>query len=301
MNYIILSSNDKNHWGWCSNLGHELFFTRKITLILLSNNKINKDVTIVTSSNDRKFLYTNIFKNVITYSEFKKISHTSTDNIIDLCPYLLSLNAASKDFLNDIGAPDGKTIQCLKNLDLNENMLIENKIFQNCNTKELVNLCCKFQYINLEKTEFSKIINTNFCVIHIKPTTTYLDYLLELIDKLSIKCIIFTQKDDIDKKYLQTSDLQIYASLLNNKNCISFLTEWSGGGQLSQFCCKNKIIYYFDSYPQTYFNEQEYEYRNINNSDFYNLWDHYTPINCKRIFLTKQEFKNLDNLINLIN
>lgn len=285
MKYIIVSSDDKNHYGSKSNLGHELFFTRKITLILLLNNVINNDFTIVTSTNDRKCLYNNIFKNVITCKKLRKISHASNDKIIDLCPYLLG---------------DCNTKKCLKDLGLNENMLIKNKIFQNCNTKELADLCCKIQYVNLENTEFSEIIKNKFCLIHIRSTTNYLDYLLKLIDKLSIKCIIFTQKNDIDKKYLQTPDLQIYASLLNNKNCTSLLTEWSGAGQLSQFCCQSKVIYYFDFYPPYYSNDKDSYHRSLNDNNLLEGWDHYTPINCKKNFLTKEEFENSDNLLNLI-
>ncbi len=292
--YIITSSSDKNHWGWCSNLGHEIFFTRKIVLILLSNNLIKDEYIIVTAYNDRKCLYSNIFKNVITFNEF--IAHNSllNENVIDLCPYLLSLFAVEEKILKEIGAPNGKTISCLKKLGLNEENLCDNKIFQNCNTETLNNLCCNINFIDLNNTIFKNIIQSDFIIIHIRPTTKYLDYIYNLIDNFGIKAVIFTQLSNIPDKYLHTSDLQIYASLLNNNNCKFFMSEWSGGGQLAQFCCKSKILYYFDFYPQTYFNYNEQTYRECNDKNFFECWDHYNPINCKRVFLKNDEFENID-------
>ena len=299
--YIIVSSSDcKNHWGWCSNLGHELFFTRKIVFILFINNLINENYIIVTSNEDRKFLYSSIFNKVITYNDFLTnniLLHN--DNVIDLCPYLLSLYAADINFLNSIGAPNGSTMNCLKNFGLNENMLCDNKIFQNCNTESLNELSCKLDYLNLDNSEFKNIINSDFFIIHIKNGSKYLNYIYEIIQKFGINCIIFTQSTNVTKDFLQTSDLRMYATLLNNKNCKFFITEWSGGGQLAQFCCNSKIVYYYDCYPEHYFNDKEQLYRDANNSYFYDLWDHYTPINCKRVFLTKNDFEDINILKNI--
>ena len=40
----------------------------------------------------------------------------------------------------------------------------------------------------------------------------------------------------------------MYASLLHNDNCCGLISEWSGCGQLGQYCHNKKIIYYFDVY-----------------------------------------------------
>jgi len=289
--YIITSSSDKKFWGWCSNLGHELFFTRKIVLILLLNNLINENYIIVTAYEDRKCLYSSIFNNVITYDTFMTLNET---NVINLCPYLLSLYAAEQHFLDNIGAPNGKTMQCLKNLGLDEVMLCENDIFKNCNTELLNNLCCKIDFIDL--TLYENIIKSDFFIIHIRYGSKYLEYIYNIIDTFNINCIIFTQSTNISNKYNIVSDLQIYASLLNHVNCKFFISEWSGGGQLSQFCHNKKILYYYDNYPADYNNNEESLYRENNNKNFYAYWDHYTPINCKRIFLKKEDFENIDIL-----
>jgi len=296
--YILVSSSDKNHWGWCSNLGHEIFFTRKIVLILLSNNLINNhEYVIVTANHDRKFLYNKIFNNVLTFDKFRRINNDVLKcNVIDLCPYLLSLFAAEKKFLDTIGAPDGSTMTCLKNLGLDKEILLSNEIFQNCNTETLNSLCCNMDFVDLNNTLFENVIKSVFFVIHIKPGTKYLNYIYNIIDTFGINSVIFTKLDGITEKYLQTSDLQVYASLLNNSNCVFLITEWSGGGQLSQFCCKSTVLYYYDFYPESYYNDKEQLYRESNDKNFYDYWDHYTPVKCKRIFLKKDEFENIDLL-----
>ena len=129
--YIIVS--DTGPWKWCSNLGHELFFTRKIVLLLLFNKLINNDITIVTSYADRKFLYTHYFNNVLTYEEYL-LKETNNNSLLNLSPYLLSLFAGPPEFYISIGSPNGKTINELKMLGLDKEYLTNNTIFQNTNT-----------------------------------------------------------------------------------------------------------------------------------------------------------------------
>ena len=276
--FILISTSDKNHWGAFNNLGHEIFFTRKIALILLSNNLINNECVIVTANNDRKILYNNIFNNVLTYDEFR-MNRVLADDVIDLCPYLSTTHSS--------------TVKCLNNLGLGEEQLVSNQIFKNCNMETLNSLCCNINFVDLNNTLFENVIKSVFFVIHIRPTTKYLNYIYDIIDTFGINSVIFTQLDGIPEKYLQTSDLQVYASLLNNSNCIFVITEWSGGGQLSQFCCKSTVLYYYDCYPQGYFNDKEQYYRESNDQNLFHHWDHYTPSKCKRIFLNKDEFENI--------
>lgn len=268
--YIIVSCSDKNNWGAYSNLGHELFFTRKIVLILLSNNLINNnEYVIVTLNNDRKFLYNKIFNNVLTFNQFK-MNKVLIGNVIDLSPYLSTTWTS--------------TLPCLNKLGLGEETLISNQIFEKYNTETMKSLCCNIDFVDLNNTPFENVIKSVFFVIHIKTGTKYLNYIYKIIDTFGINSVIFTQLNDIPEKYLKTSNLQVYASLLNNSNCIFLITEWSGGGQLSQFCCKSTVLYYYDSYPEYYFNDKEKIYRESSDKKFFDYWDHYTPNKCKRIF-----------------
>ena len=126
--YILVSSSDKNNWGAYSNLGHELFFTRKIVLILLLNKLINNDeYIIVTANDDRKFLYNKIFDNVLTFNQFKN-NKILNGNVIDLCPYLSTTR--------------NSTIECLNKLGLSGETLTSNQIFKNYNTETMKSFFC---------------------------------------------------------------------------------------------------------------------------------------------------------------
>ena len=85
MLYIIVSTSDNNknkfHTYGVSNLGHELFWTRKIALVLLENNIIPKNACIVSKNNDRKFLYSKIFNNFVAYDDY---ATNQNDTEIDL-------------------------------------------------------------------------------------------------------------------------------------------------------------------------------------------------------------------------
>ena len=297
--YIIVSSSEKDKWGGLSNLGHELFYVRKILFILYINNLIDKEYTIVTSSIDRSFLYSSIFKKVLSFKEFKKNNFINNENIINL--YHCVEYACPKNFINSFNLQDCLTNDCLKALNLNQKYLCDNTIFQNCNTEILNNLSCNNDYIDLNNTDFKDTIQSDFYIIHIRPTSKYIDYIYDIIDNFNMNVIIFSQLTNIPKKYLQTSNLILYGSLLNNNNCKFLITEWSGGGQLAQFCCKSIIIYYYDAYEEGYFNDKEEMYRDENNKYFHYFWDHYTPSHCKRIFLKNNEFNNKNQFLTFLN
>ena len=292
-NYILLSGADDvlPQMAQRKHLGHELFFTRKILLLLLYNNLINKNVTIVTLYNDRKFLYENYFNNVITYKEYKLLN--TNHQFLNLCPYLLHTQELEKEFLDSINAPQGKTIPQLIKLGLKKKNLIDNQIFQNTNTADFNKFICNLNYVSLNN--FKHITDKQFVVIHIRPTSKYINYLLEFIQYCkscinNLEFVIFTTLKNIEYPN-QTNNLQIYASFMNHKNCKALISEWSGGGQLSQFCAI-KVIYYFDNYPQLYYSDSISEYENNNNKNFYDNWDHYNPIGCKKRFITNDELIN---------
>ena len=53
MRYILVNMPSPGH----DNLGHELFFTRKIFIKLLERNLVTTNDCVVTLNDDRKFLY----------------------------------------------------------------------------------------------------------------------------------------------------------------------------------------------------------------------------------------------------
>jgi hypothetical protein len=91
MKYIITSKNEFLGTSYNDNadpltvteICSELIITRLHVIDLLNTNQINDECCIVTVK-ERKCLYDNIFKNVITYDEFKNLTHNNTLDIYDL-------------------------------------------------------------------------------------------------------------------------------------------------------------------------------------------------------------------------
>lgn len=274
--YIIVSGG--NHYN---NLGHELFWTRKIVLLLLYYNLIDKNSTIVTCHKDRFILYKKYFRNGFVYNPSIENIRNKND-VLDLRQYLNTVT--------------NEVIEPLKNLGLHGN-LADNSIFQNTDNNEINKFMCNLDFNdNLE--EFGNILDSKFFVIHIRPTCKYVEYLLDFIKFSNINAIIFTNKD-INYQY-KTDKLQTYASLLNHHNCIGLIGEWSGGTQLGQFCCK-KIIFYYDHYPSDYNDNNKKNYEMNNNMVFHNNWDHYNPFKTEKYFLETSNFLDMNKLISFIN
>ena len=78
----------------------------------------------------------------------------------------------------------------------------------------------------------------------------------------------------------------MYASFLNNTNCNLLISEWSGGGQLSQYCFNNKVIYYFHHYQSL---DYEIHYKSYQNgadlkNNIMGFWDFKSTTNCERFY-----------------
>jgi hypothetical protein len=85
---------------------------------------------------------------------------------------------------------------------------------------------------------------------------------------------------------------------LNNENCKLFISEWSGGGQLSQYFYNGKILYYFDNYSShdyeknyVYNQDQANKYNNVMNA-----WDFKSTTKCERFY-----YKTLDGMLENLN
>ena len=285
--YIIVSKSDndldiKNKHTSSSALGHEIHMSRFILFDLLQKNIIDINSIIVNISEDRFFLYNKLFKNMITYDNYHnnhknkeniatidltKSMHLSNDAIVEVIDYNLNLFERTEKFINYVN-------------DINFN--------------DLTNHSC-----------YSDIINEKFIVIHWRTNIIELsndkkNSLLRIIKKLKenfdLKIVIFSVENiniNLDNVYF-INNLQIYASFLNHKNCDLFISEWSGGGQLSQYCCNSKIIYFFDDYPSC---DYELHYENYQNhanqkKNIFTCWDFKTTTNCERFY-----YKTLDIMI----
>lgn len=288
--YIILSKPHTTHSG-CNALGHEIHITRFILFDLLQKKCINNETFIVTINQDRFFLYTNTFNNVIEWSDYNKFEEIikQESNIIDLTFYsdVKNNHAMIPEFtrLNyhfDLFEKTDKFVQDMNNLHF-----------------------CDFSdnnYVN-----YQNVIKEKYIVIHWRTNifgqkSTSSALLLDIIHKLKTKKninIVIFSSENLDTYIEQQNvyvihNLQLFASFLQYKNCDLFISEWSGGGQLSQYCYNGKIMYFFANYPS---NNYEIYYNNYKiqanfKKNIFHCWDFKTTTNCNCEY-----YKTINDLI----
>jgi len=279
---LFITCDDKIYPWWTKCLGHEIHITRIMVLDMLLKGKINTNDIIVTFD-DRKFLYSRIFTNIINYNQYLELDKKSYD-VINIFEY-------SKSIRKIFDHNDLKRI----------NYAIPNKFYSD----ELKDLCLKIEYINLDY----EFLNNDFLIIHHRYDAKIekLEKILNITKKKEIKIIIFNNdinlKDKIkDDSIFYTDNLQIYASLLNNKNCKLLISEWSGGGQLSAYTSNCKNIYYYDNYLNHYnpnIDEKQRELNSMNGYYICNDYDFKSFMNNERLYYKNFEelIKSLDNII----
>ena len=276
---LILSSNTKLP-GWAFNLGHEIHMTRFVLFDMLIKQKINSDDIIVTM-NDRKFLYDNIFSNIVDYNTASANNYFNQNkyNIINLFEIIIHYNC--KDFLKiDYELPD--------------------KYYND----ELISYVKNINYLELN----NNFLNDKFIIIHHRYNSD-ITKLKRIIQKLrdiftDIYIIVFNNdKSNINNKLTDykniypVDNLREYASLLKHDNCKLVITEWSGGGQLAQYCSNANIIIYFDAYiiSSGYVEMSSKLHEEAMGKNIFSAWDFKTTTNCKRFYYHNYE-EMLENI-----
>jgi hypothetical protein len=98
----------------------------------------------------------------------------------------------------------------------------------------------------------------------------------------------------IHKNLVFIDNLQLYASYLNHEKCKLFISEWSGGGQLSQYCYSGTILYYFNHYKSyEYLNKIDELTKKAISTTYHESWDFKNPNNS-----SIKMYENLDSLLN---
>lgn len=233
-NHLVLKEHGNTTKNYCKMcLGHEIHLTRFLIIDMLIQNRISKDDIIVTLK-DRRFLYSKIFKNCITEEEFWAMNREGY-TIINFTPVTGT----------DIPVEEWSILQHYNHQTL--------KYFYTPEFKLLLN---SFDYC---ETNYDQTQNKNYVVIHHRYSCD-IKLLIKAIDKINstmdVNIVIFNNNIE----YLKTEivnfnnlifidNLRLYASFLNSPKCKLFISEWSGGGQLSQYCYNGKIMYYYDHYP----------------------------------------------------
>jgi hypothetical protein len=287
--FIILSKQVVGHHTGNNALGHELHISRFILCDMLNRSFINKSDTIVTLNSDRMFLYNLLFTNVITFNEFTSKNINDKD-VLDLTlfsnpPICLDDNNI-KHFIN-------KTAYPIKNY-------IHNQAFIR-NFDDILN---NINYISIN----DDLCNKPFFIIHhrfvknnskMSLNKEHTMRIFNLMKKLFVNynIIIFTSDNSLvinDHAVKFVSNLELYASLLNHHNCKGIISEWSGGGQLAQYCHYNDVYYYFNNYEENNYCslKDKYQYE-ANNNNLYACWDFKKTTHCN-IFM----YQTVDILCN---
>ena len=95
-----------------------------------------------------------------------------------------------------------------------------------------------------------------------------------------------------------TDNLQCYASLLNDPRCKLLVSEWSGGGQISQYTLgpQGNVWYYYDHYADIYNFNMTHKIWELNATlgSYFNCWDFKCVSGCNI-----RHFPNIESLIGL--
>ena len=239
-------------------IGHEIHITRPIVLILLSLNLIDKTDTIVTKNKERFCLYSKIFLNIITYDDLSS----------DIDPALI-IDVTHANMWTDTPYDMEKT-------DFERRFSIMSQIRKYKNVDFRTDIFSNLMK-NIEYNDFSELIKKKYIIVHHRLVKYYKEknYTQEIISKIkkidpSLQIFIFCNKKltGYTEDITFIDDISIYASLMNNDNCVAVISEFSGGGQLSQYCHNKKIIYFcgaYDFYPGCNITDVFKEANNANN------------------------------------
>jgi hypothetical protein len=237
MKYIILGKSlktgvvgdDSINLNEYFELGWEVVGSRFDIIKLINTDQLDLDTTLVTTE-DRKFFYTKIFPNVITYSEFIQ-TNTKNDEVIDW-----TVNPTKTfNFLNvnSFVDSDGKYIRHSQDYDL----LFDG--FDLSNSKIQEN--SSFVVIGLRYRDHINIKNSS---------EDFFGNLVSSIKKNITKKIYVVGRGSefFCEKYKcqYVEKLVDFVSLIKNKNCKGYITQSTGTACLS-FVCSEAPIYLIDN------------------------------------------------------
>ncbi len=235
-------------------LGDEIHMHRNVLLSLLEDNFISNE-TVIYCLSDRRFLYSNIFKNIFCYDDVGNLEeiklmceakfHTSFTLIknFDICYSIWDIWRNNGGFHSTLS----KDILITK-----PNVLGYEKInyYNNVSySRKFTELVTNIDYLD----RIPKFENEKFIVYHHRIKSDNLwdadDQILTAILKYAheYNLVIFSRKKfNFDHPSIySTSDLREYASFINDENCLAVISIWSGGGQIASYCSNSKVFMYF--------------------------------------------------------
>jgi hypothetical protein len=297
-------------------LGHELHISRVIICDMFKRGFISTEFgdKIITGFSDRTFLYEKILNtsSVMYFAQIQSFKNiliqpkSLNEYIIVNSNFFLNLPEFQNfDIVNlkDYAAPN---TYC--NFTTNEEMnYIGYYVPSNYYDEKFIEISKKFNFINSSKLENIIPNNINqFIVIHHRYDASIVN-LKRIVAKFSnevFKIIFCHNLNDIilnfdDSKNLKFIDnLKDYASILNDVRCKILISEWSGGGQISQYILGSQgyVWYYYDSCPDIYNFTMTHKIweTNAKLGNYFNCWDFKCVSGCNI-----NHFANLDSLLSL--
>ena len=252
---------------------HEFNSSRLELLNMLSNGKILIDTDIILTSSERKFLYSNIFKNIISYEQLIDNEIYYKDlNIVYLC---LMTNWNFIANTNSYRRSDG----------------FDQSLYNPAICKYVLSI----DYIDDIAHMYD--ISNRFVLIHFRAgvstpgndTFENIDSIINIFKKSKLKIFIFVNKDYTDHFIDMNIDIinyniQEYCSLMNHYNCIYVISCFSGAGIISQYCCNSNVIMY-PTHPV-------WNYILTNKVDITNNWDYNKFSKVNNYYLSIQDIIN---------
>lgn len=212
--YAGTSQDDQKDPGQITEIATELVITRLYLLDLLSTGAVSKEDTVVCIE-ERKCLYTNIFKNIISYKEYvamdKEESHTTLDL---LTPFMFERLAGG---------------------DVNSRLIPYKPFYQNWerDKEEILNV----KWSSLEGYDTSK----PFVGLVVRKRGAWTEknmsdeFWIDIIKKLeenNIKTFVFgkeTEKFCTTDNTTYVKNYQDWCTLISNKNCLHVASTMTGG------------------------------------------------------------------------
>jgi len=222
MKYIIVAKNifegtstdDSANPLVVTEIATELVITRLYLIMMLQDEKITKDDCVVTIE-ERKCLYTKIFKNVLSYHEFEKLNVKNLD-VIDLL--------SNED-----------TFYGLSSGPVELRPIPYKPFYQNWNRDK--DLILSVDWSDLVEYDLSSpflclVIRKRLAWSEKNMSDEFWDNLVEKLKENNIKTFIFGKESEKwcdDKTIFFVRNYKDWCSIVSNKNCKSIMSTMTGG------------------------------------------------------------------------
>jgi hypothetical protein len=215
-NIVDDSTGDLNRYF---ELGWELMITYPTIKKIKLDNQFNDVDVIVTSNNERKFLYNSLFNNVLSWEEF------------------LNLNISESEIVDLVKLSQNNVDEIIKHQDFNENLLNLLKDFE-------ADLKLKSE-LNKEKFVCLQYRKRNWVQSRNIDDNTF-KFLVDIISKkynLDVYVMGIDSEKFCDGKKIKYVNLQQFTTLINDENCILYFSTMSGPAHLSCYFANKNIIH----------------------------------------------------------